>query len=170
MIQQSIPQYTFNLGATDPVLLNRAGNTDYSMAIEQEIQKLSALKKQLNAQEQRPQQVIQEESMWDKIDKEVMTLSNEQKQVLAKDETYRSIDAQLQMLINKELINLVKDKVAASSTGKQLLEKQLEHVKLRKEEIVAESNKEIELFRMFQAAVQENPELTYPEFVKSLNK
>ena len=65
---------------------------------------------------------------------------------------------------------MVKDSVAASSTGRELLDKQLKYVRERKAEIIKESNKEMELFRMFQEAVQANPNLTYPEFIKSLNK
>lgn len=169
MMSQNQPQYTFNVGAQDPVLFNRVVSNNYDSMIESEIHRLSELKKQLNAQTQNPKRV-QEESIWDIIEKEVASLTDEQKSVLAKDETYISIDRELQFLINKELINLVKDSVAASSTGKELLDKQLKHVRERKAEIIKESNKEMELFRMFQEAVQANPNLTYPEFIKSLNK
>lgn len=62
-----------------------------------------------------------------------------------------------------------KDKVAASPRGKELLEKQLNNIKVKKEEIIKEANKNIEVFKRFQEAARLNPNLTYAEFVKSLN-
>lgn len=38
-----------------------------------------------------------------------------------------------------------------------------------KEEIIKEANKNIEVFKRFQEAARLNPNLTYAEFVKSLN-
>lgn len=73
------------------------------------------------------------------------------------------------LLIQEELINSVKDKVAASPRGKELLEKQLNNIKVKKEEIIKEANKNIEVFKRFQEAARLNPNLTYAEFVKSLN-
>ena len=63
----------------------------------------------------------------------------------------------------------IKDKVAASPRGKELLEKQLNNIKVKKEEIIKEANKNIEVFKRFQEAARLNPNLTYAEFVKSLN-
>ena len=62
-----------------------------------------------------------------------------------------------------------KHKVAASPRGKELLEKQLNNIKVKKEEIIKEANKNIEVFKRFQEAARLNPNLTYAEFVKSLN-
>lgn len=76
---------------------------------------------------------------------------------------------ELQLMIQEELINSVKDKVAASPRGKELLEKQLNNIKVKKEEIIKEANKNIEVFKRFQEAARLNPNLTYAEFVKSLN-
>lgn len=90
-------------------------------------------------------------------------------ELLAKDETYISIERELQLMIQEELINSVKDKVAASPRGKELLEKQLNNIKVKKEEIIKEANKNIEVFKRFQEAARVNPNLTYAEFVKSLN-
>lgn len=73
------------------------------------------------------------------------------------------------LMIQEELINSVKDKVAASPRGKELLEKQLNNIKVKKEEIIKEANKNIEVFKRFQEAARLNPNLTYAEFVKSLN-
>ena len=39
----------------------------------------------------------------------------------------------------------------------------------KKDKIIAESNKDIELFKKFQIAVQANPNLTYAEFIKSIS-
>lgn len=96
-------------------------------------------------------------------------MTNDQKELLAKDETYISIERELQLMIQEELINSVKDKVAASPRGKELLEKQLNNIKVKKEEIIKEANKNIEVFKRFQEADRLNPNLTYAEFVKSLN-
>lgn len=49
------------------------------------------------------------------------------------------------------------------------LEKQLNNIKVKKEEIIKEANKNIEVFKRFQEAARLNPNLTYAEFVKSLN-
>lgn len=74
-------------------------------------------------------------------------------------------------VLNAELFSIysVKDKVAASPRGKELLEKQLNNIKVKKEEIIKEANKNIEVFKRFQEAARLNPNLTYAEFVKSLN-
>ena len=53
--------------------------------------------------------------------------------------------------------------------NKELLEKQLNNIKVKKEEIIKEANKNIEVFKRFQEAARLNPNLTYAEFVKSLN-
>lgn len=99
----------------------------------------------------------------------IASMTNDQKELLAKDETYISIERELQLMIQEELINSVKDKVAASPRGKELLEKQLNNIKVKKEEIIKEANKNIEVFKRFQEAARLNSNLTYAEFVKSLN-
>lgn len=66
-------------------------------------------------------------------------------------------------------IKKYKDKVAASPRGKELLEKQLNNIKVKKEEIIKEANKNIEVFKRFQEAARLNPNLTYAEFIKTLN-
>ena len=45
----------------------------------------------------------------------------------------------------------------------------ISYIKVKKEEIIKEANKNIEVFKRFQEAVRLNPNLTYAEFVKSLN-
>lgn len=165
------PQYQFNLGQVDP-LLNIAQNNPegYISVIEQEVQKLNNIKQQLIQAKQPAQQNINNAiNIWDSINNEIASMTNDQKELLAKDETYISIERELQLMIQEELINSVKDKVAASPRGKELLEKQLNNIKVKKEEIIKEANKNIEVFKRFQEAARLNPNLTYAEFVKSLN-
>lgn len=165
------PQYQFNLGQVDP-LLNIAQNNPegYISVIEQEVQKLNNVKQQLIQAKQPAQQNINNAiNIWDSINNEIASMTNDQKELLAKDETYISIERELQLMIQEELINSVKDKVAASPRGKELLEKQLNNIKVKKEEIIKEANKNIEVFKRFQEAARLNPNLTYAEFVKSLN-
>lgn len=80
-----------------------------------------------------------------------------------------SPSTELQFLIQQELINSVKGKVANSPRGKELLDMQLKNIKDKKAKIVEEANKEAELFKKFQIATQANPNLTYAEFIKSIN-
>ena len=165
------PQYQFNLGQVDP-LLNIAQNNPevYISVIEQEVQKLNNIKQQLIQAKQPAQQNINNAiNIWDSINNEIASMTNDQKELLAKDETYISIERELQLMIQEELINSVKDKVATSPRGKELLEKQLNNIKVKKEEIIKEANKNIEVFKRFQEAARLNPNLTYAEFVKSLN-
>lgn len=165
------PQYQFNLGQADPLLSIAQNNPEgYISVIEQELQKLNNVKQQLIQAKQPTQQNINNAiNIWDSINNEIASMTNDQKELLAKDETYISIERELQLMIQEELINSVKDKVAASLRGKELLEKQLNNIKVKKEEIIKEANKNIEVFKRFQEAVRLNPNLTYAEFVKSLN-
>lgn len=165
------PQYQFNLGQADPLLSIAQNNPEgYISVIEQELQKLNNIKQQLIQAKQPAQQNINNAvNIWDSINNEIASMTNDQKELLAKDETYSSIERELQLMIQEELINFVKDKVAASPRGKELLEKQLNNIKVKKEEIIKEANKNIEVFKRFQEAARLNPNLTYAEFVKSLN-
>lgn len=160
------PQYQFNLGNPDPIL---AGNNysvpDYFKGLDDEINRLNELKQRINQRQNTPQNQY---SIWDEIDKEVSALTDEQKSILGKDETYVSIDRELQMMIQQELINSVRGKVENSPRGKELLETQLKNIRDKKKHIVEESNKEMELFKKFQVAVQINPNITYSEFVKNI--
>jgi hypothetical protein len=84
------------------------------------------------------------------------------------DDVYNNVSAELQMLIQQELINSVRDKVANSPRGKELLEKQLNNIRAKKDSIIEEANKELELFKKFQIAVQANPKLTYIDFCNNI--
>lgn len=171
------PQYQFNLGY-DPLLNVPVNSTEYINELDGQIRALQEMKQQIvgkvnNAQisqVQQPQAKQNQQVLWDDINKEVGALTNAQKEILFKDQEYAENDYNIQLLVQQELINLVKLKVQNTEKGKELLEKQLKLIKDKKENIVEESNKEIELFKKFQVAVQVNPNLTYPEFIKSINK
>lgn len=164
------PQYQFNLGQTDPLLSIAQNNPEgYISVIKQELQKLNNIKQLIQAKQPAQQNINNAVNIWDSINNEIASMTNDQKELLAKDETYISIERELQLMIQEELINSVKDKVAASPRGKELLEKQLNNIKVKKEEIIKEANKNIEVFKRFQEAARLNPNLTYAEFVKSLN-
>ena len=161
------PQYQVNLGSSDPILMRR-DIPNYYNNIQEQIDYLENLKQDYNNRQQKP--VTRKENNWNKIDNELATLNDEQKKILFSDANYQAFDAQLQGLIQQELLNLVKDKIAVSSTGEELLAKMLDYVRTVKPKVIAESNKDLELFKKFQLAVKVNPNLTYPEFIKSLNK
>lgn len=108
--------------------------------------------------------------LWEQIDKEIDSLTDEQKVLLSKDEDYIKYDTELQKLVQNALVDSVKNKVANSKEGKTILEKQLLNIKDKKSVIIKESNKEIELFKRFQTAVQINPNLTYNEFINSIKQ
>lgn len=164
------PQYQFNLGQADPLLSIAQNNPEgYISVIEQELQKLNNIKQLIQAKQPAQQNINNAVNIWDSINNEIASMTNDQKELLAKDETYSSIERELQLMIQEELINSVKDKVAASPRGKELLEKQLNNIKVKKEEIIKEANKNIEVFKRFQEAARLNPNLTYAEFIKTLN-
>ena len=160
------PQYQFNLGQQDPILAKR-DIPDYYNSINNQIDYLEQLRNDI---QQRPVQIPRKENDWDLINKEIDGLNDDQKKLLFEDNKYKEFDGNLQAIIQKELIELVKDKIASSSTGKQLLSDMLNYIKSVKPNIIAESNKDLELFKKFQIAVSVNPDLTYTEFIKSLNK
>lgn len=165
------PQYQFNLGQNDPLLNGRVATPeDYFNTVNQEIERLNTIRQQL-AQNVQPNGLPAKQTVnvWDEIDKEIASLTNDQKQILAQDQTYAGIEQELQFMIQQELINSVKGKVANTARGKELLDLQLKNIKEKKAKIVEESNKEAELFKKFQIATQANPNLTYAEFIKSIN-
>lgn len=168
-----MPQYQFNLGQSDPLLnIAKSGSTDYIGTINQEIERLEQFKRQVEQVQQSQNNIKQGSnktvSLWDTIDSEISSLTDDQKQILAADSTYVNIDRELQILIQQELVNSVKGIIEQSPRGKELLESQLRNLRDKKSSIVAESNKEMELFKKFQVAVQANPNLTYAEFIKNV--
>lgn len=165
-----MPQYQFNLGY-DPLLDPYAAPNPevYSMQLEQRMQQLAEMKKALDAK-QNVTQPVNNTNLWDELDKELSTLNNDQKSILAQDKTYIALEQELQLLVQKELINSVKNKISNSPKGKEIIEKQLNNIRSKKEQIIAQSDKEAKIFKLFQQATQANPNLTYAEFIKSLNE
>jgi len=154
----------FNIGHNNPYL--PSNNVEQNIAlINQQVAQLSALKDKLTGISSPVEGGMQ---TWEEIDKELASLTDEQKNILFKDEDYLHNDTALQNLVQTYLINSVKDKVANSKEGKALLDKQLLLIKDKKNDIVKQSNKEMELFKKFQIAVQANPNLTYNEFINSI--
>ena len=160
------PQYQVNLGQSDPII-TRGGIPNYYNNLQDQIDYLEQLKSDID---NRTKQLPRKENVWDYIDNEVASLNDDQKKILFNDIKYKEYDAQLQGIIQKELIGLVKDRIASSSTGKQLLSDMFNYIKTVKPNIIAEANKDLELFKKFRIAVSVNPNLTYTEFIKSLNK
>ena len=160
------PQYQINFSAQDPLLSNPQLNGEFMSQIDREIATLNTIKQQYG--QMLPNQTVLI-TPWEEIDREVAALTKDQQELLAKDETYVSISTELQLMVQEELINSVKGKIAASPRGAELLKAQLDNIRKKKDKIIAESNKDIELFKKFQIAVQANPNLTYAEFIKSIS-
>ena len=72
-------------------------------------------------------------------------------------------------MIQQALIDSVRDKIAATPKGAELLSRQLSNIRNKKSQIIAQSNKDMDLFKKFQIAVQANPNLTYAEFIKIIS-
>lgn len=159
--------YTFNFGNNDP-LLNYT-DVDYQEQLDSQIAKLQRMKEKMSAVRNAPSNEPKRD-LWADIEREISSLTDDQKKILATDDVYIGIEQELNFLIQQELINSVKYKVANTKRGNELLEKHLVNLKAKKESIIKESNKEIELFKKFQIAVQANPNLTYAEFIKSIKQ
>lgn len=153
----------------DPLLGNGFSNNSMSFEdeIDNRVQYLQAMKEKFNQK-----QVVNQHknSIWNDIDSEIRSLNNEQRNILFKDRTYMEIDNQLKALIQEALFDAVKDRIEESKVGKDLLIKQLNFIRSSKEAIVAESNKQSELLNAFRIASSNNPNLTYKQFLKSLEE
>ena len=154
----------FNIGGQNPFLPTNTVEQNIAL-INQQVAQLNAVKDKLTGIKSPVEGGMK---IWEEIDKEIASLTDEQKSILAKDEDYIAFDSALQSLVQSYLIDSVKEKVANSKEGKELLEKQLLYIKYKKRDIVKQSNKEMELFKRFQIAVQTNPNLTYSEFINSI--
>lgn len=107
-----------------------------------------------------------ENSIWNKIDNEINTLTDEQKHKLFEKQEYIELNAQLQNKVQMELLCLVKSKIENSEDGNSLLKSLFETIKKQKKEIIEESNKELELFNKFREFSKNNPSVTYEQFIK----
>lgn len=135
------------------------GNTD----IESQLKKLEEYKAQLSELNQRRQR----ETIWDKIDKEVSSMTDVQKQKLITNQDYAANATKLQAIVQEELLKLVRDKIENTANGKALLENQLDLVKKLKEQIINDTNREMDLFNRFREYSKMNPNITYDEFLKN---
>lgn len=170
-----IPKYDFQMGQPDPLLTGDNFNPNsYINNIDEQINRLNALKSQFSKSYINPQTQVQQQQpkddIWNKIDTEVSSLTDEQRKILSSDNTYLAIEQELQFLIQQELVNSVKYKVGDTPRGKELLNNQLSYIRTKKKEIIEKANAETELFKQFKIATQANPNLTYAEFIKSIKK
>lgn len=131
--------------------------------IEAQLKSLENYKAQLTELSQKRNR----ETVWDKIDKEVSSMTNVQQQRLIANQEYASNANKLQAIVQDELLKLVKDKIENTANGKALLESQLELVKKLKEQIVNDTNREMDLFNKFREYSRTNPNITYDEFIKN---
>lgn len=154
----------FNIGSQTPLLPSSSVEQNIAI-INQQLAQLNAMKDKLTNIKSPVKGGMQ---IWEDIDKEIASLTDEQKSLLFEDKDYIACDSSLQSLVQKALIDSVKDKVANSEEGKKLLEKQLLNIRDKKKEIINQTNKEMEIFKKFQIAVQANPNLTYNEFINSV--
>ena len=158
-----MPISQINIGG-DPLLTATNGYN-----IEEQLRQLEARKQALESMKQLNPQAMPTSVIWNEIDTEVKVLSQEQLQKLFENEDYVRTYVRIQELVNAEILNLVKPRIESTPEGKQLLQEQLKLVRKMKPKIVEDSNREVELFRRFREFSKTNPEVTYDEFLKTLN-
>ena len=158
--------YHFNIGNLNNPLYPQFSVEQSIDALNQQINKLNAMKAELA---RNTQPVEGNNDLWGDIDKEINSLTVEQKELLEQDTDYIEYNARLQELVQAALIDSVKYKVANTEEGKELLQKQLFNIKDKKKLIIEKASNDMKVFKQFQEAVRLNPNLTYSEFVKSLN-
>lgn len=108
--------------------------------------------------------------IWDKIDAEVSALTDLQRQSLMEDEDYKAVQGELAVKIQEHLLQLVKPRIEASEDGHKLLQKVYDVAVVAKKKVVAESNKEMEIFKQWQAYSVAHPEATYQQFMSVITK
>lgn len=109
---------------------------------------------------------VADNSIWNKIDLEISSLTDDQKQKLFNKQDYINLNSQLQNKVQIELLNLVKSKIESDQEGNKLLLELYEVIKTQKKQIIEESNRELELFNKFREYSKNNPEITYDQFIK----
>lgn len=109
---------------------------------------------------------VADNSIWNKIDLEISSLTDDQKQRLFNKQDYINLNSQLQNKVQIELLNLVKSKIESDQEGNKLLLELYEVIKTQKKQIIEESNRELELFNRFREYSKSNPEITYEQFIK----
>lgn len=108
--------------------------------------------------------------IWDKIDAEVSALTDSQKQLLLEDEDYKAVQNELAVKIQEQILQIVKPRIEATEEGQKLLQKVYDTAVVAKKKVVAESNKEMEMFKQWQAYSVAHPEATYQQFVDAMSK
>lgn len=108
-----------------------------------------------------------EDSIWSKIDKEIIDCDKFTLESISKDENYIKVNNQLNSIVQQELLILVKQNVESREDGKALLEKQLEIVKSIKSKSKESREEEILLFNKFKEYSKLYPNTTYEEFLKA---
>ena len=110
---------------------------------------------------------VNQDSIWYKIDKEIVDCDKYVLEQISKDENYIATNNQLNTIVQQELLLLVKQNVENREDGKKLLEKQLEIVKSIKSKSKESREEEILLFNKFKEYSKLHPNTTYEEFLKS---
>lgn len=110
---------------------------------------------------------ISEDSIWSKIDKEIIDCDKLTLESISKDKNYINVNNQLNSIVQQELLLLVKQNVESREDGKALLEKQLEIVKSIKSKSKENREEEILLFSKFKEYSKLHPNTTYEEFLKA---
>lgn len=109
--------------------------------------------------------INKDDSLWVKIDNEVVNIDKYTSDALSSDENYKTINTQLQSIVQQELLFLVRDKVEQREDGKKLLEKQLQIIKQVKSNVSDKRNKDMDLFNRFKEYSRLHPETTYEQFL-----
>ena len=108
--------------------------------------------------------------LWDKLDAEVSALTDDQKRSLMEDEDYKAAQDELAVKIQEHILQLVKPRIEATEDGQKLLQKVYDAAVVAKKKVIAASNKELEVFKQWQAYSVSHPEATYQQFVDAMNK
>jgi hypothetical protein len=108
--------------------------------------------------------------IWDKIDAEVSAMTDQQREMLLQDEDYIAVNAELEQIIQAQLLRIVKPQVEGSEQGREVLMKVQDTLQVVKRRVQEHSNKEMQLFRQWQAFSAANPNATYNDFMNAINK
>lgn len=108
--------------------------------------------------------------LWDKIDAEIAPLTDEQKKAVFADEEYIAIQEELGQMVQEQILRIVKPQIEGSEKGKELLGKVYDIAVVAKKKVIAASNKELEIFKQWQAFSVSHPEATYQQFIEAMNK
>lgn len=132
--------------------------------LDAQIRKMEAYRNKLRQMQsqQQPQKLI-----WDKIDAEIIPMTEEQKARLLQDPEYAEVYNDLQNIVQSEILNLVKGRIESTERGKELLSKQLRIVRKLKNKIISDTNREMELFNRFREYSKQHPDVTYEDFIKA---